>query len=310
MGLAAATAGELLVRLPDGAGTVAAELRRPQALVGALTGRPVGEFLSLLPLLFPLCGLAHGVAALRAVEAAEGVVANSAHQHAREVITRADAVAMHVWRTALDWAEALGDPGDARPVAAARRIAQALPARFYPDGDWLEPGGGHRAAAVDLASEIAELGALVSALDLPVRQRAMLRAVESRVGAPPLLCQRLAARFVEQVARFEHDLAALLALVGGRVSAPGHGSREDRAGRGEVETARGPLVYWIAVAEGRVESCRSSAPTDVAFAPGSEALASFALLAGAESQPAARLVAAAYDPCVPVRFEREGGARA
>jgi Ni,Fe-hydrogenase I large subunit len=313
MTLTAATAGELLVRLRhDALGWhAAAELRRPQTLVAALAGKSTHEFLGLLPLLFPLCGLAHGVAALRAIESARGARVEARHERAREIVARADAVAMHVWRLALDWPDALGVASSAGPVAAARRVVQHLPNTLYPRGDWLAPGGGALVSpAPDLHGVLEQLRKLVAELDPAAALERMLVAVARRFDGDSIaLRTRLQQRLHEQQSRLESDLSESAAMIEGdrALSQTGHG----RKGEGVVGTARGPLRYWVELDGDRVMKCRSSAPTDVVFAPGSEALDSFAAMRVAgEPVPAARLIAAAYDPCVPVRIEIEAGTRA
>ena len=75
-----------------------------------------------------------------------------------------------------------------------------------------------------------------------------------------------------------------------------------RSGRGAgvVETARGPLAYYIETTGGRAQTLRSVAPTEWNFHPAGPFMAA---LAGAPkvADPifAARLLAASFDPCVP-----------
>jgi hypothetical protein len=81
-------------------------------------------------------------------------------------------------------------------------------------------------------------------------------------------------------------------------------------GAGAVETARGPLAYFVDLAFGRVRMLRSVAPTEWNFHPDGPFMA--ALDAAARvSDPAlaARLLAASFDPCVPFRIELAGDRR-
>jgi len=85
-----------------------------------------------------------------------------------------------------------------------------------------------------------------------------------------------------------------------------------RAGRGAglVETARGPLAYSVDTAGGRALRLRSVAPTEWNFHPDGPFVAALRC-APKTSDPifAARLLAASFDPCVPVRIELTDGDR-
>ena len=59
---------------------------RPTNIGAMLTGRPMGEALSLVPMLFSLCGIAQGIAAANACEAAIGITASPAQQAARDLL--------------------------------------------------------------------------------------------------------------------------------------------------------------------------------------------------------------------------------
>ncbi len=79
-----------------------------------------------------------------------------------------------------------------------------------------------------------------------------------------------------------------------------------RAGRGAgvVDTARGPLAYFVDAADGRVRRLRSVAPTEWNFHPDGPFIAALAATPRV-SDPllAARLLAASFDPCVPFSIE-------
>lgn len=71
-----------------------------------------------------------------------------------------------------------------------------------------------------------------------------------------------------------------------------------------TEMARGLLVHWVRLQDDRVAQCQVLAPTDWNFHPEGPLAAAVASLpgdyTGAED---ARLMAAAFDPCVPVRLQ-------
>ena len=71
--------------------------------VGAmLMGRPMGEALSLVPMLFSLCGIAQGVAAANACEAAAGVTPPTAQRAAREILILGEIADSHGWQIARE----------------------------------------------------------------------------------------------------------------------------------------------------------------------------------------------------------------
>ena len=75
-------------------------------------------------------------------------------------------------------------------------------------------------------------------------------------------------------------------------------------GAGVVETARGPLSYFVDVADARVRTLRGVAPTEWNFHPRGPFMAALdAAPAVPEPGYAARLLAASFDPCVPFRIE-------
>jgi coenzyme F420-reducing hydrogenase alpha subunit len=70
-------------------------------------------------------------------------------------------------------------------------------------------------------------------------------------------------------------------------------------GAGVVETARGPLAYFVDTADGRVRTLRSVAPTEWNFHADGPFMAALAAAPRvAEPLLAARLLAASFDPCV------------
>ena len=71
-------------------------------------------------------------------------------------------------------------------------------------------------------------------------------------------------------------------------------------GAGVVETARGPLAYWVEVGGGRVRTLRSVEPTEWNFHPDGPFRAALeAAPRIADPVAGARLLAASFDPCVP-----------
>lgn len=109
-------------------------------------------------------------------------------------------------------------------------------------------------------------------------------------------------------------LASGLATIGARMAevlpalAPETPARAADSGSGEgvgfADTARGLLVHWTRVADGEIASYRTLAPTEWNFHPAGPVVDA---LLRAPNLPdpgrAARLLAASFDPCVPISVE-------
>lgn len=285
-------------------------LFRPLAVVRVALGRTPEGFLHLLPMLFPLCGMAHGVAALRAIERALELEVPATQERARDTLCLLDALAAHAWRAALDWPALSGARAEPFKVAAARRAAEATVRALYPDGDWLRPGGGRlapdTAAIAELLPRIRAIGDGMALDQRLVELRTGLAAAFA--GASPEWVPALHTRFRVTAAQARHDAqAAVDALTAqGQVTpvAPMPMVVADGSGRGTASTARGPLAYEVALRGGRVQECRIDAPIDRAFGPGCEAERLLAGI-GSVARPtiAARWLVAALDPCAPVTVE-------
>ena len=99
----------------------------------ALAGRPAPEVQHLVPLLFPVCGVAQGVACTRAIEAARGQPAETKLETAREIACLAEAVVSHVWQMAVTWPEAAGTPTEIERVRKVRHASAALHSAIFED---------------------------------------------------------------------------------------------------------------------------------------------------------------------------------
>lgn len=292
------TRGEEIVSL-------SAQAERPLGVLRLLQGRPLAEGLRWLTLMFPLCGMAHGLAALTAVEAALACPVDPAHGQARRLLLAADVAAAHQWRCALDWPALAGREPDVAALAAARRRTEAVALALYPAGDALQPGGGRlqpdagRLAALAEAAEAEDprqrLAALQSALGAAMRgtDAALLPAIQQRLHA-------MADAVIAQRAALHALLSSPPATADPRVSNPAglvHGSAE-------VETARGPLGYHVSLADGLWRECQIEAPIDRLFAAEGEAGAWLQRLRRAADPVAAtRWMIAALDPCAGVQIE-------
>ncbi|HUI94174.1 MAG TPA: nickel-dependent hydrogenase large subunit [Xanthobacteraceae bacterium] len=359
---------------------------RASGVAGALVGYPVDQIPHRLSQLFPLCGTAHAIAALLALEAALGVEVSSAQQGFRKLLLLAEHGAALGWRLAMDWPPFLGAAPQMRACADIRHAAAAV-AGFVASPPWVRIGGGKlrvdrdglRGAVATLARMLAGLFpeatdpalswsafelALEGGTSAPARLIRTVRAgamaaygAHDRPQLPPVdaawFARRLATdpgfsdaptldgapaevgafaarrhRLVDEAEKHwgptlaTRLLAAALdtAVVAGQLSHVVDVPADDdpvavditRAGQGAgvVETARGPLSYFVDVADARARVLRAVAPTEWNFHPKGPFMAALDAAAAVPAPDhAARLLAASFDPCVPFRIESLPGLR-
>lgn len=344
-----------------------------------LIGRLVDEALALLPNIVPVCGRAHSLAMLGAVESALGIEITPAQAAARDVIALLETAVNVAWRLAIDWPALIGQPPQPERVAAVKRaginVAAALGLRPRWSGiDCPTSDANARGAEPALGALRRELKALfpeataVASLDQTLDAMRVGSSVPARMIAAtltpefaclgdhdaPLLETPNAAWFKQRLCDEEFGdrptVDGLPAEVGPLCDAPqpimqaamarwGRNltcrllaaalqsivveerlrravlrlEADDRAparfeGRGTgsavVETARGPLAYYVAVANGRIMDIRSAAPTEWNFHPRGPFVQA---LARVERTPnpeyAVRLLARSFDPCVPLHVK-------
>lgn len=284
-----------------------AHAERPLKVLQLLQGRSISDGLRWLTLMFPLCGMAHGLAALAAVEQALGLSPSPAHLHARRLLLAADIAAAHQWRFSLDWPALAGREPDVSAVAAARRATEALALALYPHGDALAPGGGtlqpdaDRLEALARASEetgdphqcLADLRAVMAASLIGTE---MLPAIHARLRATADAAQAHTAHY-RRLLQQPPPAAESTGSVGAGPTAAAHGSAS-------VASARGPLHYTVNLDAGRWAECTIEAPIDRMFAADGEAHPWLRQLRHAALPVAAtRWMLAALDPCAGVRIE-------
>jgi coenzyme F420-reducing hydrogenase alpha subunit len=114
---------------------------RPAQVARALAGSALDEVPRLLALLLPVCGQAHAVAGLGAIETALGIAVSPAQAAARRVLVLAEQASALAWRTLVDWAALLDEPARPRPLAELRRLRSELTAALYGHERWDRIGG-------------------------------------------------------------------------------------------------------------------------------------------------------------------------
>ncbi len=347
---------------------------RNGGIAAALAGRSASEIPGLLRRLFPLCGTAHTIAAVTAIETALGLALSPAQRAYRELMLLAEHASAVAWRLLIDWPPLLGaaaDPGTyaailraAAPITAgAERLQRIGGATLRPPRDEIARAASSLAGmVVALFAEAAQPAlsfdeletALHNGTSVPARMieqarlhlpahygrhdRALFVSAESdwfaaRLADTPAFSQAPTVdgspAEVGPLAALRHPLvgqalahwgqglatrllaAALDApVVAGRLRDAAEQLLDDDPGEvdtmgsgrgaGVVETARGPLAYWVEVDGGRALRLRSVAPTEWNFHPDGPFRAALdAAPHIADPVAGARLLAASFDPCVP-----------
>lgn len=130
---------------------------RASGITGALAAQPVRDLPLLLSRFFPLCGTAHAVAGLAAIEAALGIEVSPAQFAFRELMLLAEHGAALGWRILMDWPPLLGDAPEVRACADIRRAA-AVVSTIVEHGTWPRIGGARlRPNRDDLRQAMSEL---------------------------------------------------------------------------------------------------------------------------------------------------------
>lgn len=295
----------------------------------ALVGRAPAEAARLVPLVFNLCGAAHGLAAAAAL----GLPPAASTRAMAQEIVRDHALAMlHVWPHALgetpdraglallalpggetDFARTLaGDAAnlaefspaeldawlDAAPTGTARRLG-----RIRREVDpALGRAGLPPLAARDIAADITAAlhrppGAAAQATSL-LRETGAL----ARVAATPLMAALLAREGESLFARLLARLVDCLRTLAGVVEPPAALPE----GLGVAHAARGLLVHAARVEAGRIAAYRILSPSAWNCAPGGLLERAFAALpSGVQGRRLAPLLVSAINPCVPVTFAEE-----
>lgn len=135
--------GKISVRVHwDGQRIVRAELgsRRPLQPASLLRGHTATEAAHMLPLLFSICAKAQGVAAVSALEAAQGIVPDPAAVQWRERLVIGEAIQELLWRFLLDLPGLMGEARNPDLLNGLRRRFASIIAPIMADAAWKTPG--------------------------------------------------------------------------------------------------------------------------------------------------------------------------
>lgn len=106
-----------------------------------LEGRSVESALETLPYLYRLCGIAQGVAGLRAVEAAFDCGPGPGGRAARSLFVAFEALEQSLWRILLDWPRCVGGCADENALKLFRKRLAELKRGVFADSQWNRLGG-------------------------------------------------------------------------------------------------------------------------------------------------------------------------
>ncbi|MCB1348551.1 MAG: hypothetical protein KDK11_07860 [Maritimibacter sp.] len=319
--------GDIRIGLTGTGGRIAAvsiRSTRPEGAARIFEGKPAETMCGTIGRVFSLCGRAQTVAALAAVEQAQGIAPDPGVARARDALRRAEMLTQVVTRLALHWPRVLGLPLAPGAVRAAMAAELAIEQGVLGAG-WRRPGAGLDGGRADVGAAEIDLDALVAPLSdglaargwqgygaLPAGAAPECGVLATYWDAPAVARARaahgagLAARLAaaETALRtLPGEIAADLAAV--RPAPVRLPTRDANDGVATVETARGPLTHRVRVEGGQVVRCRTEAPTEANFTETGPVASG---LLGAVADPvAAELHVLAIDPCVAARVELASG---
>jgi coenzyme F420-reducing hydrogenase alpha subunit len=116
---------------------------RPLGLPSHLAGLTPQAAVFRIVTLFSVCRIAQGLAGSKAVEQALGIDAGPSHQAARSLLLRGEIALDHATCALLVWPVLVGKrPANLQALKSLRASLANLWTCLYPDGDWMQPGGG------------------------------------------------------------------------------------------------------------------------------------------------------------------------
>lgn len=126
--------GELLIDLHWRNGVVteaAVSSTRPLRMPKVFIGKPFTEVLSTLPLIYNICGMAQGCAAIQAVEQALPRPASLSLRRKRRMLVAFETIKEQLWRIELDWARFLDRAPDHGFVAQILKLMREFRATLF-----------------------------------------------------------------------------------------------------------------------------------------------------------------------------------
>lgn len=130
---------------------------RPLGLSRALIGQTADAAVRTLPLLFSICGMAQGAAAVEAAGRAMGTIPDAGTQMARQLLVLTEAAREHLIHAVIEWSKQTGTkPGDATTLSILR-ATEALRSAIDPHRTCLTLGA---TTVLDTSKIVAAVSAL------------------------------------------------------------------------------------------------------------------------------------------------------
>lgn len=134
---------------------------RPLQLPRIFNGKRANEVCGMLPLLYSVCGLAQGCAAVQAFEQALSIDPSPRTAQLRRLLIAFETVKEHLWRIEIDWVRALGLELDRVPLSRTLTLLVRFRAALFGDQDPFLPGASdqleNRGEALDIVTELESL---------------------------------------------------------------------------------------------------------------------------------------------------------
>jgi len=273
---------------------------RPNGATEVFVGQSPSVVTSTLGMLFSLCGRAQTIAALMAVENAQGLHITPEHAAARTILRQAEMLSQTAMRICLDWPRLLGLDNQASVVRACLGAETELENALFNGATWKIPGGVGADLNVnsvkdlihhlqeEVIAPVLNTGGLADDLrhtltdlnlngfgkltDIDLLEDGALRrhwdtptvqAARQTYGIA--MCARLEARLADLATLPISMMDATTTL--GPLIPSSDTAHENGAGQAWVDTARGSLTHTVTITDGRVAAYTIAAPTDANFAP-------------------------------------------
>lgn len=153
-----------LTRGVNGDAAVSIASSRPFQIVQTFSGQTPQEVVRMLPLLFSICGMAQGNAAVQACEKALGMTASRDTQALRALLIGTETAREHLIRIAMDWPRFLGAPPIRSEVIEIMQFAKAMRETIDPGGEALALGGEPEPRPEQISEGITRLEHMLEAL--------------------------------------------------------------------------------------------------------------------------------------------------
>ncbi len=189
-----------LQRQPSGL-NVTIRSERPVLISRLFEGKPVNDILTMVPLLFNICGRAQSIAAARAIESAQGICVAVELEARRDAWVALENLREHLWRILIDWPPLLGAESNINVMAPLNQSLNALMKNLHPEANNPDQRGWH--AVHDRVQSLVDSRRLHTQIDTNLTQHGW-----NNLGETPLHgLKELAATELKQILWSDHSEA-------------------------------------------------------------------------------------------------------